>query len=60
MNGQKQFMKVDHNDLFPYLLVNIGSGVSMIKVDDLLDCVACSMITKTQSLNSFKYFIIFI
>lgn len=25
-------MQIDQNDLFPYLLVNIGSGVSMIKV----------------------------
>ena len=25
-------MQIDHNDLYPYLLVNIGSGVSMIKV----------------------------
>ncbi|KAK4766632.1 hypothetical protein SAY87_008274 [Trapa incisa] len=33
MEGQKEFVLIDHNDLFPYLLVNIGSGVSMIKVD---------------------------
>ncbi|KAK4261318.1 hypothetical protein QN277_004332 [Acacia crassicarpa] len=33
MGGQKQFMDVDHNDLYPYLLVSIGSGVSMIKVE---------------------------
>lgn len=32
MEGQKEFVQIDHNDLFPYLLVNIGSGVSMIKV----------------------------
>jgi len=25
-------VQIDHNDLYPYLLVNIGSGVSMIKV----------------------------
>ncbi|XP_048445429.1 pantothenate kinase 2-like [Pyrus x bretschneideri] len=31
--GQKEFVQIDQNDLFPYLLVNIGSGVSMIKVD---------------------------
>ncbi|KAF9590238.1 hypothetical protein IFM89_032016 [Coptis chinensis] len=31
--GQKKIVQIDHNDLFPYLLVNIGSGVSMIKVD---------------------------
>ncbi|CAA2951734.1 pantothenate kinase 2 [Olea europaea subsp. europaea] len=33
MEGQKMFVQIDQNDLFPYLLVNIGSGVSMIKVD---------------------------
>ncbi|XP_024970420.1 pantothenate kinase 2-like [Cynara cardunculus var. scolymus] len=31
--GHKEFVQIDHNDLYPYLLVNIGSGVSMIKVD---------------------------
>ncbi|KAF5443145.1 hypothetical protein F2P56_035729 [Juglans regia] len=33
MHGQKEFVQIDHNDLYPYLLVNIGSGVSMLKVD---------------------------
>ncbi|XP_027942531.1 pantothenate kinase 2-like [Vigna unguiculata] len=33
MEGQKEFVQIEPNDLFPYLLVNIGSGVSMIKVD---------------------------
>ncbi|CAI9300102.1 unnamed protein product [Lactuca saligna] len=33
VNGQRNYVKIDHNDLYPYLLVNIGSGVSMIKVD---------------------------
>ncbi|XP_038982983.1 LOW QUALITY PROTEIN: pantothenate kinase 2-like [Phoenix dactylifera] len=33
MEGEKEFVQIDHNDLFPYLLVNIGSGVSMIKVE---------------------------
>ncbi|KAM2110072.1 hypothetical protein ACFX1R_012870 [Malus domestica] len=33
MDGQREFVKIDHDDLYPYLLVNIGSGVSMIKVD---------------------------
>lgn len=32
-NGHKDFVQIDHDDLYPYLLVNIGSGVSMIKVD---------------------------
>ncbi|XP_052175011.1 pantothenate kinase 2-like [Diospyros lotus] len=33
MEGQKEFIQIDQSELFPYLLVNIGSGVSMIKVD---------------------------
>ncbi|KAJ4836196.1 Pantothenate kinase 1 [Turnera subulata] len=33
MDGHEEFVQIDHNDLYPYLLVNIGSGVSMIKVD---------------------------
>ncbi|GFP92357.1 pantothenate kinase 2 [Phtheirospermum japonicum] len=33
MEGHKEFVQIDSNDLFPYLLVNIGSGVSIIKVD---------------------------
>ncbi|PON98966.1 Type II pantothenate kinase [Trema orientale] len=32
-DGRKDFVQIDHDDLYPYLLVNIGSGVSMIKVD---------------------------
>ncbi|XP_039047037.1 pantothenate kinase 1-like [Hibiscus syriacus] len=34
LDGQKEFVQIDTNDLYPYLLVNIGSGVSMIKVDE--------------------------
>lgn len=30
--GQKRFVEVRQRDVFPYLLVNIGSGVSIIKV----------------------------
>ncbi|KAI9125014.1 hypothetical protein K1719_003630 [Acacia pycnantha] len=33
MDDQKQFVQIDQNDLYPYLLVNIGSGVGMYKVD---------------------------
>ncbi|KAL3835576.1 hypothetical protein ACJIZ3_010312 [Penstemon smallii] len=33
IDGQKEFVQIDHKDLYPYLLVNIGSGVSMIKVE---------------------------
>lgn len=51
MDGQKQFIQVDHNDLYPYLLVNIGSGVSMIKVDTA-DYISYSMIYKYALLSS--------
>ncbi|KAI3976258.1 hypothetical protein MKX01_021800 [Papaver californicum] len=33
VGGQKEFVQIDHDDLYPYLLLNIGSGVSIIKVD---------------------------
>ncbi|CAI9092932.1 OLC1v1028300C1 [Oldenlandia corymbosa var. corymbosa] len=33
MDGKNEYVQIDQNDLYPYLLVNIGSGVSMIKVD---------------------------
>ncbi|EPS71980.1 hypothetical protein M569_02777 [Genlisea aurea] len=33
MDGRKEYVEIDEKDLYPYLLVNIGSGVSMIKVD---------------------------
>ncbi|KAL9149593.1 hypothetical protein ABFS82_12G118000 [Erythranthe guttata] len=33
LDGQKDYVQIDHKDLYPYLLVNVGSGVSMIKVD---------------------------
>ncbi|KAF3656752.1 Pantothenate kinase 1 [Capsicum annuum] len=33
IGGQKEYVQIDQKDLYPYLLVNIGSGVSMIKVD---------------------------
>jgi len=36
LDGHKEFVQIDPNDLFPYLLVNIGSGVSMIKVINLV------------------------
>ncbi|XP_047968100.1 pantothenate kinase 1-like [Salvia hispanica] len=32
-DGQKDYVQINHKDLYPYLLVNVGSGVSMIKVD---------------------------
>lgn len=32
VDDRKDFVKIDHDDLYPYLLVNVGSGVSMIKV----------------------------
>ncbi|KAL7261120.1 hypothetical protein ACSBR1_006712 [Camellia fascicularis] len=33
IDGREEYVQIDINDLYPYLLVNIGSGVSMIKVD---------------------------
>ncbi|KAK2354828.1 Pantothenate kinase 1 [Trifolium repens] len=33
MSDERRFMQIDQNDLYPYLLVNIGSGVGMIKVE---------------------------
>ncbi|KAL5552871.1 hypothetical protein UlMin_040272 [Ulmus minor] len=33
MNDTKEFVEIGHDDQYPYLLVNIGSGVSIIKVD---------------------------
>ncbi|CAB4279269.1 unnamed protein product [Prunus armeniaca] len=33
MDGHKEFVQIDRDDLYPYMLVNIGSGVNMIKVD---------------------------
>lgn len=32
MDGQKEFAQIDHDCLDPYLTVNIGSVISMIKV----------------------------
>lgn len=32
MNGLRNPVDVSPNNLFPYLLVNIGSGVSILKV----------------------------
>ena len=32
MEGEKEFVQIEPNDLYPYLLVNVGSGVSIIKV----------------------------
>ncbi|KAM4101877.1 hypothetical protein ACJW30_05G179200 [Castanea mollissima] len=32
ISGKKTYVNIDHCDLFPYLLVNVGSGVSIIKV----------------------------
>eukprot|EP00899_Mesostigma_viride_P013960 jgi/Mesvir1/22565/Mv18570-RA.2 len=33
IGGVKEFVRINPKSLFPYLLVNIGSGVSMVKVD---------------------------
>lgn len=42
MEGQKEFVQIDQHDLFPYLLVNIGSGVSIIKVMYMSD-IHCTL-----------------
>ena len=44
MEGQKEFVQIDQNDLFPYLLVNIGSGVSIIKVKANLYFTECFLL----------------
>eukprot|EP01100_Stratorugosa_tubuloviscum_P006042 TRINITY_DN2633_c0_g2_i1.p1 TRINITY_DN2633_c0_g2~~TRINITY_DN2633_c0_g2_i1.p1 ORF type:complete len:372 (-),score=127.95 TRINITY_DN2633_c0_g2_i1:669-1784(-) len=33
IDKQQKFVNIDQNDLFPYLVVNIGSGVSILRVD---------------------------
>ncbi|XP_020883592.1 uncharacterized protein LOC9314796 isoform X1 [Arabidopsis lyrata subsp. lyrata] len=33
MEGEIEFVQIDPNDLYPCLLMNVGSGVSIIKVD---------------------------
>ncbi|GJP44935.1 hypothetical protein CLOM_g4333 [Closterium sp. NIES-68] len=33
LEGEKQFVEMHAGNIFPYLLVNIGSGVSILKVD---------------------------
>ncbi|EPS71982.1 pantothenate kinase family protein-like protein, partial [Genlisea aurea] len=33
MNGEKEYILLDPQNLYPYLLVNIGTGVSITKVD---------------------------
>lgn len=48
MDGQKEFVQIDHNDLYPYLLVHVGSGVGMYKV--------VIIILVTKHVNFFKHF----
>lgn len=46
MDGRKLFVRFQQpRDLFPYLLVNIGSGVSMIKVRSREDARSLSVET---------------
>ena len=51
MEGRKEFVQIDGNDLYPYLLVNIGSGVSMIKV---VNCIV-----QTSKLLNWYFFMLF-
>lgn len=48
MEGQKEFVQIDQNELFPYLLVNIGSGVSMIKVQFVFPSPFFSRMSRTS------------
>ncbi|KAJ9677757.1 hypothetical protein PVL29_022630 [Vitis rotundifolia] len=57
MEGQKEFVQIDHNDLFPYLLVNIGSGVSMIKIGLSASTIASSFgktISENKELEDYR------
>ena len=47
-------MQIDHNDLYPYLLVNIGSGVSMIKV--ILNIILSSVTDWFSSIYTLPFF----
>lgn len=42
------FQELDHSEIFPYLIVNIGSGVSMIKVTE----TCCQLATRFTRINS--------
>ncbi|KAG6426445.1 hypothetical protein SASPL_110668 [Salvia splendens] len=42
MDDRKDYVQINHKDLYPYLLVNVGSGVSMIKVILLCFTISCS------------------
>lgn len=58
MEGHKEFVQIDHNELFPYLLVNVGSGVSMIKVYLLSTLVFCTAELKYDK-KLFDYYLCF-
>ncbi|KAG2399164.1 Pantothenate kinase [Vigna angularis] len=57
MEGQKEFVQIEPNDLFPYLLVNIGSGVSMIKIGLSASTIASSFgktISEKKELEEYR------
>lgn len=48
------FQDLDHSELFPYLLVNIGSGVSIVKVKILLSFKSwCRLNVKSRYNNNY-------
>lgn len=51
ISGKKTYVNIDHCDLFPYLLVNVGSGVSIIKV------IPIPFLLNLLSLFNFFYYI---
>lgn len=56
INGREEYVQIDPNDLYPYLLVNIGSGVSMIKV---ILIISFSTVSKFVIGPIFSLFLIF-
>ncbi|KAF8660728.1 hypothetical protein HU200_057470 [Digitaria exilis] len=63
MNGQRNPVDVSPNNLFPYLLVNIGSGVSILKKGDnfVLDLIVkdiCGELVCQKEFLAYVHFVI--
>lgn len=54
MDDKKDYVQIDHKDLYPYLLVNIGSGVSMIKVVSLYILLPINFIIEVHAMKQRK------
>lgn len=54
MDDKKDYVQIDHKDLYPYLLVNIGSGVSMIKVVSLYILLQINFIIEVHAMKQRK------